>query len=88
MSHHDVNAVTPFFMGYVQGTKPWSIRRNDRDYQPGDTIRFWHHDGVEQTGPASPTYVISAVWRDVSLVPDDYVVLSLAGPLRDQEERS
>ena len=40
MSDHELKVQPPYFDALANGQKPFEVRRNDRAYQRGDTIRF------------------------------------------------
>jgi hypothetical protein len=61
---HELKLQTDYFQRKRLGFKPWEIRdAQDRDFQPGDTVKFFEHhrDGTTSTaslGPYTITYVI------------------------------
>ena len=66
--HHDLKSVEPHFDNVVAGIKPMEIRRNDRDFQPGDTVtyhqvRFDEDQLCVYTGKASGPWTIGLLIR-------------------------
>lgn len=55
------------------------LYRGERDYQAGDTLRFWRND-TDPEYRYSTERTILHVGRDVAGVDSRYVVLSLADP--------
>lgn len=47
---HDVKENIKYFDDVLYGIKEFEIRRNDRDYQVGDTLVLREYDGNEYTG--------------------------------------
>lgn len=41
MRTHDLKCWSSNYQQTVRGDKPFEIRRNDRDYAAGDTLRLW-----------------------------------------------
>jgi hypothetical protein len=62
--HHSLKIQDPHFTHLQAGIKPFEIRRDDRNFQPGDTVTYSHvwANGIysgEETGP----YLIGLVIR-------------------------
>lgn len=80
---HQLKCHPEFFQASKHGLKPWELRKNDRDYQTGDTVI------LKQFNPASNAYdekekdiafKIIAVFTGkylLGMIPDDMVILSL-----------
>lgn len=75
--HHRVKADEVWFDHYASDRKPWSMRRNDRDYRQGDTITFYEWTGVNATGAETGPFEIIAVWGHLSWLPAGHVMMTL-----------
>ncbi len=65
--HHDLKEAPQYFGLVCAGIKNFEIRKNDRDYQIGDTVKFHEYDKTEEkyTGRKSRTVTICYVLEDV-----------------------
>lgn len=45
MTTHDLKVQPPYFDALRDGTKTFEVRKNDRAYQAGDTLRLFEHSG-------------------------------------------
>lgn len=79
MTDHHLKAWSEFWINYASGLKPWSIRRNDRDFDVGDWLILGEWKDEAWTGRVCALEVIE-VFRGLDLVADGHVVLSL-GPV-------
>lgn len=50
MAHHDLKCVQPFFDAVIEGRKRFEIRKNDRNFQEGDTVTLREYAPPELTG--------------------------------------
>lgn len=80
---HDLKVQPVFFGPLCDGTKPFELRKNDRDYKVGDVLRLREFD------PATQSYTGTVCERRVSYVlanaadfglKDGYAVLGLLEP--------
>lgn len=77
MTHHRVKARPEYYAAYASGYKPWSMRNNDRQFQPDDTISFYEWDGIKETGAECGPFLILSVWRHLEWLPRGHAMLSL-----------
>jgi len=89
MGYHDLKCVQPFFEGVLTGTKNFEIRKNDRNFQPGDQLNLKEYDPVQKNDPYTGWEVraiVLSVWTDIPGLSKDYcameirVVDALSGP--------
>ncbi|MCV7226096.1 DUF3850 domain-containing protein [Mycolicibacterium komossense] len=82
MTTHDVK-IEPRWFDRIQGNEKFAeVRFDDRDYQTGDTVRFWRND-TEPEYRYSVERRITHVLRAADGLAGGYVVLSLADPRVD-----
>jgi hypothetical protein len=88
MTRHDVKIDPRWFERIRLNEMHAEIRfAGDRDYQTGDTIRFWRND-TEREYVYSTERKITHVLRNVAGLDDNYVILSLADPrVEDYQQR-
>ena len=81
MKRHALKCWPEYFGPLTHGEIELSLRKNDRDYQPGDICQFfeWTEDGG-LTGRESPFYRIKYVLVKTPGLQDGYVALLLDGP--------
>lgn len=79
MSTHDVKIEPRWFERIRTNEKFAEVRYDDRDYQTGDTVRFWRNDTTPEFR-YSVERQITHVLRAADGLEDGYVVLSLADP--------
>lgn len=76
MAAHDLKTWPEYFKEVAAGTKLFEIRKNDRNFQVGDTLFLWEFDPNKKkiTGEflqAKITYLTNFAQKD------DYVVLGI-----------
>lgn len=79
MTTHDVKIEPRWFERIQQNEKFAEVRFDDRDYQTGDTVRFWRND-TEPEYRYSVERRITHVLHAAEGLEDGFVVLSLADP--------
>ena len=47
---HELKILPTYFTDVTIGQKPFELRKDDRDYNVGDTIKLKEWDGVKYTG--------------------------------------
>ena len=50
MKLHSIKIVDPYFADVLNGRKKFELRRNDRDYKVGDTLRLQQFSNGQITG--------------------------------------
>ncbi|MCJ8215434.1 DUF3850 domain-containing protein [Aeromonas veronii] len=48
--HHELKILTAYYPRVLDGSKPFEIRLNDRNFQEGDTVTLNEWDGERYTG--------------------------------------
>lgn len=78
---HDLKCWPPHFAAVRDGFKPFEVRKNDRDFRVGDTLRLWEFDPERNlhTGMYFHRLVTYALSGGQFGVEADHVVLGLAG---------
>jgi hypothetical protein len=83
MIRHVLKCEQPWFQAVWDGAKPFEVRKNDRDFQPGDTLvlrECWLDDAGETHFTGRETSrVVTYVLRDGVRfgIPEDVVVLGM-----------
>jgi hypothetical protein len=75
MTHHNLKITDHWWWELVSGRKTCEARLDDRDYQVGDTIKFFAVDGVTRRG--WQTWKVTHVLKNYEGVTPGWVVLSL-----------
>ena len=60
---HELKILPQYFMEVAQGKKPFELRRDDRDYKVGDTLKLKEWNGKEFTGSYA-TRLITYILKD------------------------
>lgn len=79
---HVLKTVPPYFDDIISGAKTFEVRRNDRDFKVGDTLRLreWNADSGLFMGRVLDVHVSYVLpLADLALA-DDFVVMGLAPP--------
>lgn len=85
MFEHTLKTWSRYYRRVQDGSKPFEIRKNDRDFQKGDVLCLIETD--DETGEATGRHM----FREVSYITDfaqrkGYVVLGLARPTEPAKE--
>jgi len=62
--HHNLKCEEQFFNAVLNGFKTFEIRKNDRDFQRGDTFILEEYEDGKYTGLQTPKYKIKYVVKD------------------------
>lgn len=88
MKLHELKILHPYLIDITIGTKTFELRKNDRDYQEGDLIRFidigeddttttkcWYEPNIDE----NTLYRITYVLKDVEKygLDKDYCILAI-----------
>ena len=75
---HELKLWPEYFQSIIDGTKPWELRRNDRDFKVGDILllREYVPDTNQYTGRECERK-ITGVFSNLPMVASFYCVLSL-----------
>lgn len=76
--HHVLKCAPPYFQELWAGAKVFEVRRDDRDFQPGDTIMLREFDCGDYSGRAC-VFRIGYVLRDFIGLRKGYCAFSLLG---------
>lgn len=58
MITHDLKILPEFFGPVIEGRKTFEIRKNDRGFQKGDTVRLLEWDGMKFTGDSATRRIL------------------------------
>jgi Domain of unknown function (DUF3850) len=90
VTHHDLKCLPQFFALVAQGLKKFELRRDDRNYQPGDTLTLQEWDSTR--GGPEESYTgneldccIDYVLRAVGGLETGYCILSITPQLLRRE---
>jgi hypothetical protein len=77
---HTLKAWPEWFVGLLDGTKTFELRRDDRGYRVGDVLRIWEYDpGRDECTGREVSAWITYILRDCpqfGLMPD-YAILGI-----------
>jgi len=81
---HELKTWPPFFQAVVDGTKTFEIRKNDRGFNPGDTLmlREWDNERKDYTGRSiekTVTYILDGTGDGMGLE-KEYVCMGFFYP--------
>lgn len=75
---HTLKCQPEYFRATKRGEKTFEIRRNDRDFQVGDTVTLLEFDGNEPTGRELRGFVITYIFHGPGFgLSEGYCVLQL-----------
>ncbi len=79
MKTHNLKCWESVFRATVDGSKPYEVRRNDRDYEVGDVLVLWRWDPVASrpTGEFT-TVAVTALTQGRWGLPDDMCVMGFS----------
>lgn len=82
---HDLKCWPEYFAAVRDGFKPFEVRKNDRDFRVGDTLRLWEYDPALalHTGKYFHRRVTYALAGGQFGVEDGFVVLGLSVTKQD-----
>lgn len=78
MTVHKLKLFPEYFDAVANGIKTFEIRKNDRDYKVGDTLRLYEFDPEEEarTCDVAVTYILTH--EDFpDGIPEDYCVMGI-----------
>jgi hypothetical protein len=75
---HNLKTWTPFFKDVKCGVKQFEVRKNDRDFQIGDTLILeeFNPDTEKYTGAWAPM-LVTYMLKDERFVKDGFVILGI-----------
>lgn len=85
---HEVKCWPEPFAAVRSRLKPWELRKNDRDYRVGDTLRQfeWSPDDCAYTGETDEQEIIWALYGPAFGLPEGYVIMTLSPPVSPAEQ--
>lgn len=85
MTQHNLKTWPEYFLPLWEGTKTFELRKNDRNYQPGDGLRLWEYNPQtkQYTGMSIAASVGYVLHGGVFGLPDDMCILSLIHTMRN-----
>lgn len=86
MTHHEIKIDSHWAYLLATHTKTHELRRDDRDYQTGDTVRFLNPDGRRDWRWDEPLR-ITHVLKNIAGLEPGWVVLSFNDPEKEQLNR-
>lgn len=75
-TEHDIKIWKKYFNDVSDGTKPFEVRFNDRDYKVGDILNIWAVDSSFFTGRVC-SKIVTYVLDDSNFCKEGYVILGL-----------
>jgi len=73
--HHDLKTIQPYYDRAASGEKPFEFRKNDRDFQAGDTVYLREYDPKTETHSGNFIYgKITYVLREFPGLESGYCV--------------
>ncbi len=81
-NQHYLKTLPEYFNAVENGTKPFEVRKNDRNYQVGDTLRLQEYSNGTYTG-RKISKKISYILDDPAFCKDGFVVLGLTADERE-----
>lgn len=73
---HELKTYPKYFQETIEGSKPFEIRKDDRDFQVGDVLILKEWDNIKYSGRESGA-VVRYVLRDFIGLQEGYVALGL-----------
>jgi hypothetical protein len=85
---HDLKCWPEPFAAVKARLKPWELRKNDRDYRVGDTLRQreWSPETEAYTGDTDEQVVTWALYGPAFGLPEGYVIMSIQPPAAKADE--
>lgn len=78
MKTHELKTWPPFFQQMVDGLKLFEIRRNDRDFEVGDTLRLREYDpGLDHYSGREIRAEVTSIVAEQPWVPEGYVAMGI-----------
>jgi hypothetical protein len=79
MKTHELKTWPEFFKAVASGAKTFEVRRDDRDFEVGDSLvlREWNQDKEQYTGRRVERVVTYILRDDPYLLRDGYCILAL-----------
>lgn len=85
-NQHSLKTFPEYFNAVENGTKPFEVRKNDRNYQVGDTLHLQEYSNGAYTG-REIAKKICYILDNPAFCKDGYVVLGLANCIQPQKSK-
>jgi len=76
MAHHDLKTWPEYFTPVALGLKTFEIRKNDRNFAVGDTLRLYEYDPVTKQSSGRDVWASITYMTDFAQQPG-FVVLAI-----------
>ena len=77
MNVHELKTWPEYFQAIIDGIKPFEVRRNDRDYQVGDTLFLMEYDPERGFTGRNILREVTYILNKKPFVPDGYVIMGI-----------
>ena len=84
MACHDLKILPQFYEAVISGRKKFELRKNDRDFKVGDTIKLREWSNGRYSGRET-TYRIGYMLQDYEGLDGNYVILGIEPSINIRE---
>jgi len=80
MAHHNLKTWPPYFQNILDGRKTFEIRKNDRDFQVGDSLELHEFEPGQGGGITGRSVLVDVIYMTDWNQRDGYVVMAIRQP--------